>query len=415
VSNEQTNQTDVYFDDVKMTYTPSNILQSNEYYPFGLQTASSWTRDNTVTNNFLANGGTELNTTSALYDLQYRNYDAALGRFHQVDPLADMYGSHSVYHYSYNNPVSYNDRNGAWSDEFAFGQPPMMDGMYKRGGGGRSPDADHPFAGMVGAGLGGFLDMFGDVGSGGSSSSGDSNDPYGDAAKVKNGQMTQEEYLDKYRESSNSYWLVYNENEKADGSVGWSFSLYHDQSYWNDAGANFSSSGEALGFGVYKNGYGADYWWSSLNTNGNGSKEDPNTASMINGMSFGVGTFLNILDWTVKGSVAKYAKQATEYAKDITQSAAKYSTKLAGVGLLISLGVGGYELNTTGNVSTSTQLDLFFGGLAFVPGADLATVIYAGANIGTTVVTGQSIGQNIDNYYWIPTGIGLGVVPIPKH
>ncbi|MBS1681967.1 MAG: hypothetical protein JST48_09660, partial [Bacteroidetes bacterium] len=36
VSNEQPVQTDVYFDDVTMTYTPSNILQSSEYYPFGL-------------------------------------------------------------------------------------------------------------------------------------------------------------------------------------------------------------------------------------------------------------------------------------------------------------------------------------------------------------------------------------------
>ncbi len=152
-----------------------------------------------------------------------------------------------------------------------------------------------------------------------------------------------------------------------------------------------------------------------MNSGGNGSTEDPNTASMINGMSFGVGTFLNILDWTVKGSVAKYAKQATEYAKDITQSAAKYSTKLAVVGMIISGGVGLNEYFTQGSISTSTKLDLFFGGLAFVPGADLATVIYAGANIGTTVVTGQSIGQNIDNYYWISTGVGLSVIPISKH
>ena len=47
---------------------------------FGLQTANSWTRDNTTTNNFLANGGTELNPTSALYDLEFRNYDPILGR-----------------------------------------------------------------------------------------------------------------------------------------------------------------------------------------------------------------------------------------------------------------------------------------------------------------------------------------------
>jgi len=76
--------------DVTMTLTPNNVIQYNacpteakrrrEYYPFvpiaiGMQTANSWTRDTATKNNFLGNGGTELNTTSQLYDLEYRNYD----------------------------------------------------------------------------------------------------------------------------------------------------------------------------------------------------------------------------------------------------------------------------------------------------------------------------------------------------
>ncbi|MBS1490878.1 MAG: hypothetical protein JSS93_10150, partial [Bacteroidetes bacterium] len=40
-------------------------------------TQNSWTRDNTR-NNFLYNEGSELNTTTGLYDLPFRNYDAAL-------------------------------------------------------------------------------------------------------------------------------------------------------------------------------------------------------------------------------------------------------------------------------------------------------------------------------------------------
>ncbi len=87
-------------------------MRSNEYYPFGLQTANSWTRDGS-TNNYLANGGTELNATSQLYDLDYRNYDPILGRLNQVDPLADKYGSLSPYHFSFNNPVTYTDPSGA--------------------------------------------------------------------------------------------------------------------------------------------------------------------------------------------------------------------------------------------------------------------------------------------------------------
>jgi len=107
----------VYFDDFKVTITPTNIIQSNEYYPFGLQTANSWTRDNT-TNNFLYNGGTELNSVTNMYDLAFRNYDASLGRFFQSDPLADRYSSYSPYAYANCNPVSFNDPMGLAPKKF---------------------------------------------------------------------------------------------------------------------------------------------------------------------------------------------------------------------------------------------------------------------------------------------------------
>jgi len=113
VSNENATLVDVYFDDIVMTHTKGNVVQYNEYYPFGLQTANSWTRESNTGNNFLANGGTELNTTSNLYDLQYRNYDPVLGRMNQVDPMATKYASLSPYNFSFNDPVIFNDRNGA--------------------------------------------------------------------------------------------------------------------------------------------------------------------------------------------------------------------------------------------------------------------------------------------------------------
>ncbi|HRJ28612.1 MAG TPA: DUF6443 domain-containing protein [Cyclobacteriaceae bacterium] len=103
----------VYFDDFKVTHTKSRIVQYNEYYPFGLQTANSWTRENTTGNNFLANGGTELNQTSQLYDLDFRNYDPILGRMNGVDPMASKYSSLTPYNYSFNDPVSFNDPSGA--------------------------------------------------------------------------------------------------------------------------------------------------------------------------------------------------------------------------------------------------------------------------------------------------------------
>jgi RHS repeat-associated protein len=116
VSNESPTLVDVYFDDVVMTHTKGNLIQYNEYYPFGLQTANSWTRENVTGNNFLGNGGTELNTTSNLYDLDYRNYDPILGRMNGVDPMATKYASLTPYNFSFNDPVTFNDPSGADPD-----------------------------------------------------------------------------------------------------------------------------------------------------------------------------------------------------------------------------------------------------------------------------------------------------------
>ena len=102
----------------------------DKYYPFGLQTANSWTRENTTDNNFLFNGGTELNTTTGVMDLFYRNYDPALGRMNQVDPMASKLSSLTPYNYSGNSPVVYNDPKGdlfngkavcSWCDRGAGG------------------------------------------------------------------------------------------------------------------------------------------------------------------------------------------------------------------------------------------------------------------------------------------------------
>ncbi|MBS1487835.1 MAG: hypothetical protein JST43_09625 [Bacteroidetes bacterium] len=107
----------VYFDDFKVTITPTNILQANEYYPFGMLAPASWTRTTATPNNFLANGGTELNTTTGVYDLEFRNFDPVLGRMMQVDPMASSMPFHTPYHYSYNNPVSGNYLSCCWSPD----------------------------------------------------------------------------------------------------------------------------------------------------------------------------------------------------------------------------------------------------------------------------------------------------------
>jgi len=44
--------------------------------------------------------------------MDFRLYDGALGRFFGIDLLADLFTSHSPYHFAYNNPVSFADPSG---------------------------------------------------------------------------------------------------------------------------------------------------------------------------------------------------------------------------------------------------------------------------------------------------------------
>ena len=48
--------------------------------------------------------------------MDFRLYDGALGRFAGIDILADMFTSHSPYHFGYNNPISFADPTGLYSN-----------------------------------------------------------------------------------------------------------------------------------------------------------------------------------------------------------------------------------------------------------------------------------------------------------
>jgi RHS repeat-associated protein len=112
ISNENPTEVPVYFDDITISHTPTNIIQYNEYYAFGSSNARSWTRDNNK-NDFLYNDGSELNGATGWYETFHRSYDPVLGRFMQVDPKSDRFASITPYNYGFNDPVYWNDPSGA--------------------------------------------------------------------------------------------------------------------------------------------------------------------------------------------------------------------------------------------------------------------------------------------------------------
>lgn len=67
-------------------------------------------------NKYKANGGVELQNKEfsdgsglELYDATFRMYDAQIGRFHQIDPLADALEDQSPFSFVHNNPISFSD------------------------------------------------------------------------------------------------------------------------------------------------------------------------------------------------------------------------------------------------------------------------------------------------------------------
>ena len=88
----------------------TEILQENHYYPFGMNIENpAWTGTNQYQYN-----GKEIDNDFGLdwYHYGARIYDAGLGRFTGVDPLADVTPAWSSFNYVQNTPINAIDPDG---------------------------------------------------------------------------------------------------------------------------------------------------------------------------------------------------------------------------------------------------------------------------------------------------------------
>ncbi|NME72574.1 RHS repeat-associated core domain-containing protein [Flammeovirga aprica] len=105
----QSEEVNAYFDNLKVTFN-DYIVQENHYYPFGMNMAGI-EKEGTPDHKFQYNGK-EKQEEIGFIDYGARHYDASLGRWFVVDPLAEKMRRHSVYNYAFNNPVRFIDPDG---------------------------------------------------------------------------------------------------------------------------------------------------------------------------------------------------------------------------------------------------------------------------------------------------------------
>lgn len=108
--------------DVTNSTSTNEIIQENHYYAFGMAQEGPWLMNNSAKDNFYMYNSKEYNNDHALNWSDYgaRWYDAAIGRWGSVDPLAEKFFSFSPYNYVLNNPLKFIDPDGmdVWDDVF---------------------------------------------------------------------------------------------------------------------------------------------------------------------------------------------------------------------------------------------------------------------------------------------------------
>jgi len=112
LSNDSPSPIEVYFDDFKVEQVKSPVLQIQDYYPFGL-THYSYRRENSLGNRWMFQGQEHMDDFGLGWDsFKWRNHQPDIGRFFNVDKLAEKYYYNSPYAFSENKVVAHRELEG---------------------------------------------------------------------------------------------------------------------------------------------------------------------------------------------------------------------------------------------------------------------------------------------------------------
>ncbi len=114
VSNETQNW-DVFFNDLSVQHYSGPIVEETHYYPFGLVMAGISSKVyGKLENKKQRFQGQEFNDALNVnyYEFRYRNHDPQIGKFIQIDPLSDKYPYNSTYAFSENKVTGHIELEG---------------------------------------------------------------------------------------------------------------------------------------------------------------------------------------------------------------------------------------------------------------------------------------------------------------
>ncbi|MBO9693373.1 DUF6443 domain-containing protein [Chryseobacterium sp.] len=100
------------------------VDRTSHFYPFGLEFGGNLNTANSVSPNYkYSTQGQEKQTETGWSSYRWRNYDSAMGRFFNVDPLSEKYNTWSHYSFSGNRVVDARELEGL--------EPDSVHGTYK--------------------------------------------------------------------------------------------------------------------------------------------------------------------------------------------------------------------------------------------------------------------------------------------
>lgn len=124
---------DVFFDNLQLVHNKSALLEETHYYPFGLTMSGVSSK---AVNNILKNK--EKNFQSQRFDddlnlnwvqFKWRNHDVQIGKFIEIDPLAEDYVYNSIYAFSENKVTNHIELEGLEAVPVGSPQGYLMEGF----------------------------------------------------------------------------------------------------------------------------------------------------------------------------------------------------------------------------------------------------------------------------------------------